>query len=156
MWTFLSAQAVPAVHPAALEYVSVDCAEVLQRSDRQGDYAENGNRRQDVHRGARRHAVEDRGAVPRQRQPLHGDREAERPQEQRAVHRSGAGIAGKANTNIATPSGSSTVYSVPWLRGRFSDYTYTGILEHKTGFLYRYICYGANSLFRLILDRFLR
>ena len=71
----------------------------------QGDHAENGSRRQDVYRGARRYAPADRPDAPRQRQPLHRDREAERPKEQRADVGTGAGIAGKVNTNIATPSG---------------------------------------------------
>ena len=98
-----------AVHPAALEHVSFDGAEVLQCSHGQGDHAESGNRWQDAHRQARRHALADRADVPRQRQPLPGDREVERSEEQRAQDRTGAGIAGKVNTDIVTPSGSDFV-----------------------------------------------
>ena len=86
-----------AVHPAALEHVPFRGAEVLQRPDRQGDHAENGDRWQNVYGRTRRHAVEDRRAVPRQRQPLYRDREAERTEEQRADVRAGAADPGKVN-----------------------------------------------------------
>ena len=108
-----------AVHPAALEHVPFDGAEVLQRSHGQGDHAENGNRRPDIHRQARRHALADRADVPRKRQSVHGDRQAERSQEQRAVYRTDAADPGKVNMDRVTPFGLHGSEKPERLEGRF-------------------------------------
>ena len=70
--------ALSRVHPAPLEHIPFNGAEVLQRPHWKSHRGESRKFRQNAHGQTRRHAVADCAEVSRQGQPLHGDRQAER------------------------------------------------------------------------------